>query len=489
MKRFLLYSICFLLAQNFSAQTQLGTTMNGAVTGDLFGAFVSISSNGNRYVVGSSDNTISSAFGGYARVYDYNGSAWNVLGADIAEEVNGDNAGAVAISGDGSRIIIGGYLNDGNGTDSGHVRVYQWNGSAWTQVGADINGEAAGDNSGVSVSISSNGSVIAVGAHNNDGNGANSGHVRVYAWNGSAWVQRGVDLNGEAASDNFGVALSMSQDGTKLAVGARYNDAGGSNAGHVRVFNWNGSSWVQMGADIDGFQVDMAFGSAVSISNTGTRVAIGTPLYNGTIGDQGIARVYNYNGSSWSQIGQDIIGWSGTSGTNLGKSISISGDGNAIVVGSSGYSGGGSTFRGLAEYYKLVSNVWTQQGADVLGNTNGDRFGFGVSLSNDGNKIAVGAPYNASRGYAEVFDYTALLSSNEFQLNNKFSVYPNPISNQFQLNTDISIDKVEVLNLQGQVIKTFESQESYNINDLSAGIYLVMIHSEEGKGIKKIIKN
>ena len=46
-----------------------------------------------------------------------------------------------------------------------------------------------------------------------------------------------------------------------------------------------------------------------------------------------------------------------------------------------------------------------------------------------------------------------------------------------------------MLNLQGQVIKTFESQESYNINELSAGIYLVMIHSEEGNGIKKIIKN
>ena len=489
MKRILLYSLLIVFTNNLVAQTQMGATMNATSSADLFGGFVSMSSNGNRFVVGCSDNTVSSTTKGYAKVLEYNGTVWNALGADILEETNGDNGGTVAMSGDGTRIIVGAYLNDGNGTDSGHARVYQWNGSAWTQLGADINGEAAGDNSGVSVSISFNGSVIAIGAHNNDGNGTNSGHVRVFTWNGSAWIQRGVDLNGEAASDNFGVSLSLSQDGTKLAVGARYNDAGGSNAGHVRVFNWNGSSWVQMGADIDGFQVDMAFGSAVSISNTGTRVAIGTPLYNGTIGDQGIARVYNYNGSAWSQVGQDIIGWNGTSGTNLGKSISISGDGNAIVVGSSGYSGGGSTFRGLAEYYKLVTNVWTQQGTDVLGNTNGDRFGFSVSLSNDGNKIAVGAPYNASRGYAEVFDYTTLLSSSDFQLNNKFSVYPNPINNQFQLNADISIDKVEVLNLQGQVIKTFESQESYNINELSAGIYLVMIHSEEGKGIKKIIKN
>ena len=62
------------------------------------------------------------------------------------------------------------------------MRVYEWNGgsSSWVQKGSDIDGEAVGDVSGVSVSLSSDGTIIAIGAHKNDGNGSNSGHVRVY---------------------------------------------------------------------------------------------------------------------------------------------------------------------------------------------------------------------------------------------------------------------------------------------------------------------
>ena len=75
--------------------------------------------------------------------------------------------------------MIGAPGNDGNGSDSGHARVYQWSGMAWTQLGADIDGEAAGDNSGA-VSLSSDGNRLAIGAGGNDGNGDHSGHVRVF---------------------------------------------------------------------------------------------------------------------------------------------------------------------------------------------------------------------------------------------------------------------------------------------------------------------
>ena len=74
--------------------------------------------------------------------------------------------------------------NDGNGTYAGHVRIYEWNGASWTQQGQDIDGEAANDNSGYSVSMNAAGDRIVIGAHYNDGNGQNAGHVRIYAWNG-----------------------------------------------------------------------------------------------------------------------------------------------------------------------------------------------------------------------------------------------------------------------------------------------------------------
>ena len=154
--------------------------------------------------------------------------------------------------GNGNTIAVGAINNDGNGDNSGHVRVYQWSGTAWTQLGGDIDGEAAGDNSGVSISLSTDGKTLAVGADKNDSaNGSDAGHVRVYDWSGSQWVQRGADIDGENAQDFSGVAVDLSGDGQSLMVGATDNDGAGTDAGHARVFDWSGSRWVQRGADID----------------------------------------------------------------------------------------------------------------------------------------------------------------------------------------------------------------------------------------------
>jgi hypothetical protein len=108
--------------------------------------------------------------------------------------------------------------------------------SRWVQLGADIDGEAAYDQNGHSVSLSADGSVLAVGAPGNYGNGDYSGHVRVYTWNGSEWVQRGGDIDSEAAEDWSGASVSLSADGSVLAVGAARNGGNGYGSGHVRVY-------------------------------------------------------------------------------------------------------------------------------------------------------------------------------------------------------------------------------------------------------------
>jgi hypothetical protein len=94
-------------------------------------------------------------------------------------------------------VAIGARFNAGNGNNSGHVRVYQYNGSQWVQIGLDIDSEANGQQSGWSVSLNSDGTIVAIGAiynNENDGNGTNSGHVRVYQYNGSQWVQIGLEF-------------------------------------------------------------------------------------------------------------------------------------------------------------------------------------------------------------------------------------------------------------------------------------------------------
>jgi hypothetical protein len=127
------------------------------------------------------------------------------------------------------------------------------------------------------VSLAAGGDIVAIGASYT---GLLQGHVRVFGWSGTAWVQRGDDIDGEAAGDYFGVSVSLAAGGEIMAIGANGNDA---HSGHVRVFGWSGTAWVQLGDDIDGAAAGNNLGWSVSLAAGGNIVAIGA-LDNGTNG-------------------------------------------------------------------------------------------------------------------------------------------------------------------------------------------------------------
>ena len=82
-------------------------------------------------------------------------------------------------------------------------------GQGWTQIGSDIDGEAIDDRSGHSVAINTDGTIVAIGALSNDQNGVNSGHVRIYQYILGVWTQLGQDIDGEAAGDYSGTSVSI----------------------------------------------------------------------------------------------------------------------------------------------------------------------------------------------------------------------------------------------------------------------------------------
>jgi hypothetical protein len=164
---------------------------------------------------------------GHVRVYDWVDDAWTQAGNDIYGKGLYDSFGhSVAMSGDGMRIAIGAPMNDDVNTNSGSVRVYDYDSdrAAWTQTGSDIDGEAAGDQSGSSVTISADGLRIAIGAVTND--------VRVYKLIETTWTQVGLDIDGQAG-ENSGFSVAMSADGSRIANGAV---GGGAISGSVRVY-------------------------------------------------------------------------------------------------------------------------------------------------------------------------------------------------------------------------------------------------------------
>ena len=138
-----------------------------------------------------------------------------VLGLSSAVDIDGEAAGdkfgvSVSMNSAGNRVAIGAYLNDGTASDAGHVRVYEYASGSWSQVQSDIDGEATSD---ILVSVShylGSGDRVAIGGYLNDGTASNAGHVRIY------------DLKPGALHYDH---LSANSSGTAVADGATTNDA------------------------------------------------------------------------------------------------------------------------------------------------------------------------------------------------------------------------------------------------------------------------
>ena len=406
MKRIFQLFLCIIICNATNAQwAQRGADIDGETAGDWSGNSVTLSANGSVLAVGALLNSGGGSSAGHVRVYSWNGLTWTQRGSDIDGEAANDQSGqSVSLSSDGSVIAIGAFSNDGTALDAGHVRVYSWNGATWTQRGADIDGEAGSDASGRSVSLSSDGTVLAIGA---DGNGS-SGHVRVYSWNGATWTQRGTDIDGEAANDDSGYSVSLSSDGSVVAIGAYRNDGTGIDAGHVRVYSWNGATWTQRGSDIDGEAADDLFGWSVSLSSDGSVLASGAQQNDGNGSDSGHTRVYSWNGATWTQRGTDIDGEA--AGDAGGWSVSLSASGSIVAIGAPVNTG----VRGHVRVYGWNGATWSQVDADIDGETALDASGYAVHLSSSGGIVAIGAIRNdgggSDAGHVRVYENVTILS-------------------------------------------------------------------------------
>ena len=489
MKKTLLFISLLITTFSFS-QTQIGLDIDGEAAHDVSGRSISLSSDGSIVAIGASNNNGNGFETGHVRVYENIGGIWTQIGSDIDGENDVDESGtSVSLSSGGSIIAIGAPYNDGNGEWSGHVRVYENIGDVWTQIGSDIDGEAVDDQSGSSVSLSSDGSIVAIGSSRNQGNGTNSGHVRVYENIGGIWTQIGSDIDGEATGNQSGTSISLSSNGSIVAIGAPINNGNGTESGHVRVYKNIGGVWTQIGADIDGETANNRFGQSVSLSSDGSTVAIGAPYNDGNGTDSGHVRVYKNIGGVWTQIGADI---DGDRRNESGSSVSLSNDGSIVAIGAIRDDGNGNS-AGHVRVYKNIVSVWTQIGSDIDGEVANDLSGNSVSLSSDGSIVAIGALRNDengnSAGHVRVYDLSGVLSTDRFILE-KTSMYPNPTNKEFivRMSDNVQFKKLRVYSALGKYILESDKKE-VNIESLSIGLYFVEITTYQGKTTKKLLIN
>jgi len=404
---------------------------------------------------------------------------WIQKGANIEGVAAYDFFGeGTTISSDGNTIAIGAPGNDGTATAAGHVRVYEWSGTSWTQKGADIDGDTAEDWSGTSVSMSSDGSTIAIGSSGYPATSGSTGHVRVYEWSGTSWTQKGADINGEMLGDIFGGSTSISYDGNILAVGAPHNDGStgniNDNRGHVRVYEWIGSSWEQLGNDIDGETSEDRSGS-VSLSSDGYTVAIGGDGNDDAGSNAGHVRIFEWSGTSWNQKGVNI---EGVTAGDLSAAVSLNSDGNIVAIGAPG------NIPGYVHIYQWSGSSWYQKGI-INGDSLSDNMGSSVALSSDGNTILIGDVNSSfigtAQGQARVYEFSSLgIIKNDF--GKKLLCYPNPNDGNFSVDLGLNYESINVIltDLNGKLIQSNSYSNSQLLNlklGTHAGVYLLTVKS------------
>lgn len=464
--------VLLIIPLTINAQVQIGDDIIGTVSGEKYGEQVKMSSNGNIVAVLGSDNASDSS----VHVFKNNGGEWVLYGIDSEGGNFGSvSATSISLSYDGATIAIGG---------NGLARVFSYESGIWTQKGLDIENSTSNSSFGYKISISSDGSTVAVSTPQyNPGFSPITipppiyhGLVQIFKYESGNWNQIGDDIEGESM-DTLGEEISMSADGKIIAI---------SSGMSLKVYENISDVWILKGNEI----IDADSNPArISLSDDGTTIAIGDPDYSDEITTRGRTKIYKLELDEWIQIGNDILG--DESFSRSGRSLSISPDGQVLVIGAVGNISGVPS-PGLVRVYKFQESSWVQIGVDILGDEVGDHFGDSVSLSSDANTLAIGAQYSDvngfESGYVRVYELNALLSKEQSKLS-KIKLYPNPAKNHFtiQLPQGLDLDRITIYSNLGEIIKSNDNN-IVNTVELSSGVYYVEITTNYGTETKKLIK-
>jgi gliding motility-associated-like protein len=397
----------FTLSAAPAPNTQQGNKLvgTGGISASTQGYSVSLSADGTTAIVGGyNDNS----FRGAAWIYTRSGTTWSQEGAKLvgtgggnftsSQAVNNSRQGfSVSISADGTTAIVGGYSDNSN---RGAVWIFTRSGTTWTQQGNKLVGTGAVGFAyqGHAVSLSADGNTAIVGGYlDNSGKGA----AWIFTRSEGTWTQQGNKLVGTGAVGNAqqGRAVSLSADGTTAIVGGWSDN---SAKGAAWIFSRSGTTWTQQGAKLVGTGAvgNANQGYAVSLSADGTTAIVGG-LNDNT--NKGAAWIFTRSGTTWAQQGNKLVG-TGAVNAKQGHAVSISADGNTVIVG--GYFD--NSYQGAAWIYTRNGTTWSQVGDKLVGTgAVGNAYqGHGVSLSADGTTAMVGGGSdNSSQGAVWVYNY------------------------------------------------------------------------------------
>ncbi|WP_299683924.1 T9SS type A sorting domain-containing protein [uncultured Dokdonia sp.] len=482
MKKSLFY-LLFIISHVSFSQVQIGQIIDGQlIASDFLGTSVTSSGNGQIIAIGGTGNNNTGQFLGYVNVFILENGNWSPLGDQIVPPEDALSFGSsISLTSDGNTMIIGAPEAEvnGQGQFAGKVFVYEYNGSEWIQKGTTING-GPGSALGFSVDINDNGDRIVIGIPISFAHGQSSGNIEIYNYDGNDWVLAEF-LPTPDPLEEFGSSVSMSSNGNIIAVGSK---AHMQSTGLVRAFIFSSNQWFQLEGDILGENSGNLSGSSVSISENGNRIAIGAPWNSNNGGTQsGHIRVYERQNSEWIQIGQDIDGESNSA--NIGTSIELSANGNVLSY---------TSRTGELFAYGFINNSWVQLGSTIESIIENNAFNS-AAISGDGSTIIIGSPFALTvGGAARIFDISALLNLESFnQLDASITLENNIGMGHLLIYKDnqlLSDSDYRVFAISGQKVKEDTLTNGFiDIANLSTGTYFVKVNINNSIIIRKFIKD
>jgi hypothetical protein len=378
--------------------TQVGPDIYGPTDEPqtLFGSTLAMSGDGLRIAVAApgTDNETSLNVGEVYILEAYqneNGTDWQILDVVAGPGPSNEAHISLAMSQDSTLLAVG-YSRLSGGSQ---IQVYQEKEGLWQPQSLPIFDVNTSDTAwfGYAVDLSNDGSLLAVGAPLKNGPyGTSSGVVQVYQNNGvDSWIQLGSDIYGITTDEFFGWSVSLGgSTGSRIAIGAPVSN---DNTGVVRVFDWDGISWMQVGTDMVGDIPLSRFGESVALSDDGLILAVGA---RGSAFDEGSAKLFRENNGQWEV--DNAIFRGKESGEGFGAAVALSGDGGILAIGGpqSNYFGENAGIVSVYQYDESGQS-WTQIGS-LIGSATVAEFGVSIAISNDGLRVAAGAPTTAFDG-------------------------------------------------------------------------------------------
>lgn len=479
----IIYSISVLPLLSFAQWNQVGEGINGNVSGDEFGNSVAISSKGDVLIASSMEHDFKR---GQVHVFEFIRDEWVQIGLGFNGTSPGEYLGhSVDISSNGKTIAIGASQINTLNSLPGYVSIYQKDSIVWAQKGQNIVGPIDGQKrgEGSAISLSSDGNVVAIGAPRSSILAPMGGKVSVHRWNGTSWVQMGLDINGSTALGKLGTSVSLNATGDILIIGGPNVGVGGA----CTVYYWDGSNWFPKGTSILGL-ADNNLGTKVHCDTSGNVIAVcgrTKKLYG-----SGFVSIYSWDGQNWLQKGDTILG-SQTISDYVGN-VKLSADGNVLIQSKNGTN---STLEKVA-VYRYNDSSWDLIYDEIEANGFGEFFGWDIDINSTGSKIVVSSKKRSSNGansgQVEVFEDGVIANLNPLSLKVGLLVYPNPSKDYVNLVCDARIDAFELMSIEGRIIvsnqNVAENKVTIDVANLVAGVYILKASVANKVQFVKLVK-